>query len=539
MIDLRSPLARGALLLLVASLVIPSLCMAQATPAGSSAPTDSRFEIFGGYGYFHPIGSDIYNQIYDPIPGGFVGSFTGYFNHSFGLQAEYAKFPNSPDYCMSTIQGGPVIRHPIGRLIPFARVIGGAAQIGPSYGHTSSSIQCDWGWAATGGVGVDYVLPTAALRNHLAIRPIQADFHFSRVNYGPQNPPTSFTGGFGQITAFRLSTGLVYRFGATEPSLPAAFGCEAQPVTVFPGDPITITGRVINLEENKKRLPVYTWETTGGRISGIDGGATINTSGVAPGDYTVIGHVREGSGPAQHADCTATFRVVAYQPPSVTCSANPSSVQPGGLVSISVEATSPQNRPLSYSFGTTAGQIASKGSTATLTTADVRPGPVTVTCNVVDDRGNANSDTATVVVVKPPPPPPPPAPEVRQLCSVSFERDRRRPVRVDNEAKACLDDVALELTRESSATLVLVGKHGPDESPEAAAERTLNVKQYLTDEKGIDPGRIQVRTGETRNRSVDDILVPQGATWDPAGTTSFDPGRVQRHGEPYAPGPHR
>jgi hypothetical protein len=138
-------------------------------------------------------------------------------------------------------------------------------------------------------------------------------------------------------------------------------------------------------------------------------------------------------------------------------------------------------------------------------------------------------------VVAPPPPPPPPAAAARSLCSISFERDRKRPARVDNEAKGCLDDIALELNRETDATLVVVGKHDPQEKPDAAAERTLNAKQYLTQEKGIDPSRIQLRTGETAGRSADDILVPPGATWDPGGTTSFDPTRVTRHGEPYAP----
>jgi len=33
---------------------------------------------------------------------------------------------------------------------------------------------------------------------------------------------------------------------------------------------------------------------------------------------------------------------------------------------------------------------------------------------------------------------------------------------------------------------------------------------------------------------VDNLLVPQGATWDPVGTTGFDPGQVERRGEPYS-----
>ena len=111
-------------------------------------------------------------------------------------------------------------------------------------------------------------------------------------------------------------------------------------------------------------------------------------------------------------------------------------------------------------------------------------------------------------------------------------------MRVDNEAKACLDSIALELNRESDATLVVVGNHDAQEKPDAAAQRTLNVKQYLTAEKGIDASRIQVRTGEATDRAVDDILVPAGATWDPAGTATFDPTTIPRSGQPYAPTRH-
>jgi hypothetical protein len=537
MMDLHSPKA-STLLLIAVFFVAPLFCAGQAVPAGSRPPSPSDVDIYVGYGYFHPVDSDIYGRQYQTIPGGLVASVTGYFSSALGFQAEYAKFPDDPDYCFSTIQAGPVLRHQLGRLVPFAHVLGGAAQVGPPYVHNGTG-SCTWGWAVTGGVGLDYILP--AFNNHLAIRPIEADFNFSDVNFGSQVPPGSITGGVGQIYAYRLGAGLVYRLGEAAQELPAAYGCEVQPVSVYPGDPITVSGRVINLEEKKKLLAVYTWSTTGGRIAPTTAtpNATIATSGLAAGDYTVTGHVSEGGQANQHADCTASFRVVAYQPPTIACSANPTSIAPGGFSTITSVATSPQNRPLNYSFGTTAGQITATGATATLATADVAPGAINVTCNAVDDVGNSSSATTTVTVVAPPAPPPAPSPTARSLCSISFERDRARPVRVDNEAKGCLDDIALELNREPDAVLVVVGKHDPQERPEAAAERTLNVKQYLTDEKGIDPNRIEVRTGETTGRTVDNVLVPPGATWDTGGTTSFDPNRVPRHGEPYAPSPPR
>ncbi|HEY4382358.1 MAG TPA: hypothetical protein VGN01_18555 [Acidobacteriaceae bacterium] len=526
------------LLLVAAGCVFPRLGVAQAAPAGSRTPSPSKVDIYAGYGYLHPVDSDLYGQEYTSLPAGSVVSLTGYLSHSFGLQGEYSKFFNDPDYCFSAIQGGPVYRHPMGRLVPFAHILGGAAQVGPSYVHNGSSHSCDWGWTATGGLGLDYILPASSLRNHLALRLAEADFEYSDVNYGARTGgPNSFTGGESKITALRLSAGFVFRFGEQTPPLPASFGCEAQPVSVYPGDPVTITGRVINLEPKKNVAPTYTWTTTGGRVTQSGESATIATNGLAAGDYTVSGEISEGSQPTQHADCTTSFRVTAYEPPTVACSANPTSIQPGGFATITASGRSPQNRTLNYSYGASAGQITGTGTTGTLSTADVGSGPITVTCNVVDDLGKSASATTTITVVAPPPPPVKPAPTAQTLCSISFERDRKRPARVDNEAKGCLDDIALEMNRESDSVLVVVGKHDPTEKPEAAAERTLNVKQYLTDEKGINANRIQVRTGEITSRTVDNVLVPPGATWDTGGTMSFDPTSVKRHGEPYSPAP--
>lgn len=527
-------------MLIAAIGVVPAVCRAQAAPAGSRPPGLSDVDIFGGYGYLHPVGSSLYGQDYTPLPASFVAGVTGYFSHSFGVEAEYSKFFNSPDYCFSTAQAGPAFRYQIGRLVPFAHIIGGGAQVGPAYAHNGDQGACSWGWAADAGLGVDYVLPASSLHNRLAIR-AEGDFQYTDNDYGPQVAPGSLTGGEGKITAFRLSAGFVYRLGEMTPPLPAAFGCELQPVSVYPGDPIAVTGSVINLEQNKRLMPAYSWTASGGKLARTANGATIATNGLAAGDYNVIGRVSEGSKPNQNAECSASFRVVAFEPPTIRCSASPATILPGGFATITAAGRSPQNRSLTYSYGATAGQIGGTGPTATLAAADVGSGVVNITCNVVDDRGNAASTTTSITVAAPPPtpvPPAPAAPAAQSLCSISFERDKKHPVRVDNEAKGCLDDIALLLNRMSDAVLVVVGKHDPGEMPDAAAERTLNVKQYLADEKGIDPNRIELRTGENTGRTVDNVLVPPGATWDSGSTTSFDPSRVQRHGQPYVPTRH-
>jgi outer membrane protein OmpA-like peptidoglycan-associated protein len=305
-------------------------------------------------------------------------------------------------------------------------------------------------------------------------------------------------------------------------------GCTVQPANVFPGDPITVTATAANLDLKKKAT--YTWTTSGGQITGNDTTATVSTAGLGPGDYTVSGHVSEGVRPGQQASCTAGFRVHAYEPPTIACSANPSTVMPGDPSTVTSIASSPQNRTLTYSYSATAGQIASSTSTATLVTTGVLPSTITVTCNVVDDLGKQATANTTVTITAPPPPV---APPVRNLCSVSFERDKKRPLRVDNEAKGCLDEVALTLNRDTTSKLVIVGHHSSDETPDAAAQRDLNVQQYLVDEKGIDPTRIEMRTGGELNRSLDNVLVPAGATFIPGDTNTFDTNSVKRRGQPY------
>ena len=111
------------------------------------------------------------------------------------------------------------------------------------------------------------------------------------------------------------------------------------------------------------------------------------------------------------------------------------------------------------------------------------------------------------------PPPPPQA----SKNEITFKRNSAR---VDNTAKAILDDVALRLQREADARAVIVGFAEPKElKPEKlAAERAANAKAYLTKEKGIDPGRIEIRTGSGGEMKAEIWFVPAGASFSEPGT---------------------
>jgi hypothetical protein len=204
---------------------------------------------------------------------------------------------------------------------------------------------------------------------------------------------------------------------------------------------------------------------------------------------------------------------------------------------------SPQNRPLTYSYTATAGTVTGSGTTAEYSSAGAPSGAVGITCNVSDDKGHSASAQTTVTIQAPPPPP---QPHTQALCTLSFSTDTRRPMRVDNEAKACLDQVALDLKQQTDAKAVIVGdSNAKEKAMEAreekrhehnkhvkvenfAAQRAVNAKEYLVTDQGIDASRVSTATGTGDDQAAQDYLVPAGAnfTADIQGTTPVDESTV-------------
>ncbi len=513
------PIAVAILACLSALVVNPA--GSQAVKSGAPPVRESRIDLFAGYSYLHPQDSSISNFYYQPLTKGTLLSVTGYFNRYLGVQAEGGLHPSGPNDCVYTAQGGPIARYQINRWVPFVHVLGGGAKVG---GPQLQS--CVWGYGITAGTGVDYILPY--FHDHFAVRPIQADYNYNHVDHGPLLIPGGYVGGLTEMNAYRLSAGIVYRIGDMTPSVAASLSCIATPGSVFAGEPVTVTSSAIGL--NPKRKINYFWTSTGGKITGAGETVQVGTDGLAGGSYTVSGRVSQGTKAHQQATCSAQFQVKIIEPPTITCSANPSSVHPGESSTITSVGVSPQNRPLTYSFSTSAGMISGQANIATLNSAGAVPGDITVTCNVIDDKGQMASARTAVTIV---PNPPAPVPVSRPLCSIDFNRDPKRPARVNNEAKGCLDDVALTLQREADSKLVMIGNAAPGETAALAAERASNAKLYLTQEKGIDSSRVNLRTGSAGTKSVSNLLVPTGASADAAGTEPVIEDSISHHGQAY------
>jgi lipid-binding SYLF domain-containing protein len=167
--------------------------------------------------------------------------------------------------------------------------------------------------------------------------------------------------------------------------LPVA-SCSANPTHVIDGSGETVLVRADASDPDNDPL-TYTWTTTGGAIEGTGSQVRWNPAGVAPGTHSVTARVNNGRG--GNVSCVAEVRVDprANQPPTISCSASPSSVQPGGRVHITAVASDPDNDPLTFSWESTGGQIVGSGSEVDLDTTRVAPSQYTVTGHVSDGRG--------------------------------------------------------------------------------------------------------------------------------------------------------
>lgn len=178
----------------------------------------------------------------------------------------------------------------------------------------------------------------------------------------------------------------------TAESQPPTVSCSANPETVTLGGSVAITAIASSPEG---RPLTYSWGASSGTISGNGNIATLNTSGAAAGTITVTCKVADDEGRSASATTVVT---VEAAPPTISCSANPSIVSQGGIAVITSAGSSPQNFPLTYSYGASAGSISGTSTTANLETSGASAGIVTVTCTVDQQGGGTASATTTLLL---------------------------------------------------------------------------------------------------------------------------------------------
>jgi outer membrane protein OmpA-like peptidoglycan-associated protein len=491
------------------------------TTALAQDETTPKADVFVGYQWLNPGGNL-------PIPGttqstsaptaprGFGGAIAYNFFRPLALEVDSGVDWGKNGLNVETLSTGPRLMWRSPETNFFIHALAGwnrmnSPQTGPS--NRIGTIL---------GAGVD--LPVS---KKITIRLLEADYQWVHQNFSTAAPGAPDDVRRPTWNGARLRSGIVFNIGGA-PVIPPSASCSVQPSSVMVGEPITATATGSNFDP--KHTLTYSWTATGGKVTGKDNTASIDTNGVAGGTYTVSAHIvdpkmKKGG----EASCSASFTVKEppKNPPTMSCSASPSSVQAGTASTITCTCTSPDNVPVNVAGWTSSGgSVSGSGNTATLNTTGASAGPITVSATCTDSRGLTASASSTVTVEVPPPPPP----QASKLSECQFPNEKK-PWRVDNTCKAVLDDVAQRLQHDPDAKLVIVGNAEPSEKRKnLAAERAVNSKAYLSGgeaKQGIDPSRIEVRTGGAGTKTAEYWVVPAGATFSSAGTEPVNESMVK------------
>jgi len=243
---------------------------------------------------------------------------------------------------------------------------------------------------------------------------------------------------------------------------------------------------------------LYTYSTTGGRITGDGPNVTWDLSGVAPGTYTSTVEVDDGCGCIAFSSTTVTVAgCTTCKPPCPTVSVScPDSVQVGSPITFTANVNGGPGTQ-TYNWSVSAGTITSGQGTSSITVDTAAVGGQTVTATVelggLDPSCPRTASCSTQVGV--------PKPNCRKF-------DEYGNIRFNDE-KARLDNYAIQLQNEPTSTGYIV-VYGSCEGEGLA--RGNRAKDYLVNTRGIDAGRITVIDGGCMpDLKVELWVCPQGA----------------------------
>ena len=408
----------------VATLIVASVTTILISSA-AFAQSDStpKYDFFAGYQYLFPGGTvpqgggDPSNPTYFKLPGMAKGAgtaFTYNFDSHWGAEADFG-YNRDTDTISSnwTVSAGPRFMWRTDSVNTFIHALVGMNRVTYDAGSVTHN---GIGMILGGGMDIPFT-------KMFSWRLFEADYVYSRHNFANLAAPEFPSLRRPTFEGARLRTGVVINWGGAEPIAPTA-ACSVQPTEVMVGEPITATVTPSNF--NPKHTVTYSWSGNGGTVTGKDTTATIDTNNAAPGDYAVTAHVTDPKAKkANEASCTAKYTIKPLppkNPPTMSLSASPNELVPGGTVNLTANCTSPDNAPVSVAnWISTAGTVTGTGSSATLNTAGLAPGPVKVSATCTDSRGLTGQASSEITIQSPPPPPVDKALEARlALHSVYF-----------------------------------------------------------------------------------------------------------------------
>jgi outer membrane protein OmpA-like peptidoglycan-associated protein len=233
----------------------------------------------------------------------------------------------------------------------------------------------------------------------------------------------------------------------------------------------------------------YSWVVDGQKLAAAGPQISFGSEGRNPGKYNVACTVsdKEESASAS-AIGTVIQRIIPNKPPTVECQTTTMDVAAGGSVELRAKAADPDGDKLTYSWTATGGSVKGAGDTATFSAAGTKAGSYIATVTVDDGRGGKASCSMTV--------------NVSERLSITKDKCgyfKPNGDRVDNCAKAILDDVSVQMKSDAKLRANVIGYTDSSEKAKALGEKRAKAVSSYMESKGVESSRLNVTNGGANN----------------------------------------
>lgn len=478
-----------------------------------------KIEWFLGYSFWRAMPTATGNRM-SYLHGGST-SVAYNFNRYIGLVADFGGYDDSrltflsPAGNQTVDSSGSAYTYMFGprfsyrayeRLTPFFQTLFGATYATPvtisgcTPGTNCTPLGSQNAFGTMLGAGFDI-----KINHRFALRPFEGDFLLTHFK-----DPFSSGQALGWQKNVRFSTGIVVRFGGNHPAPPPpsaaiAATCSADKEMVYAGSGDFVAVRAQSSNPDQTPLNYY-WSASEGGVDGTGPEVRWNSSDRQPGTYTI--KVRVDNGRNGIANCSASIRVEPRpnRPPTITCSSDRTTATVGEPVEITALASDPDNDPLSFSWNAGGRKLEGSGSSVTFQTADLPPGPYTVTGQVDDGRTGTAVCTVSLDVQAVQLPPEVKELEIRlSLHSIYFPTGRPaaadQTMEFEESQKTVLlslaSDFSRYLTAMPQAHLILEGhadRRGTVEYNNDLTERRVERTKSFLVEHGVPAADIETRS---------------------------------------------
>ena len=274
-------------------------------------------------------------------------------------------------------------------------------------------------------------------------------------------------------------------------ALAPTISCEPSNLLVTEGQSRNIQVRAS--DPNSDSL-TYSWTVDGRAVTNNQPSFQFGTINRPVGNHRVGVTVRDVDGMTANCEFNVTIDPRPNTGPSVALTLDKTDVYAGDIVGASVQASDPENDPLTYAWTLDGQRRPESSSRMQVNTNGLAGGRHSVAVTVEDDRGAAASDTRSFSVSE----------------KIVIHMEGNLP---NNVAKARLDEIALKMRQNPQLRTTLTG-HTDDRGSEEVNERVGlrradAVKAYLVQEQDLDESRIETQSaGETQ--PIADNATPQG-----------------------------